>query len=107
MKYVKKTFVLFFVAALGLSGCHKEFASKGIPTNKLVASTYYQNAAELRAATANLYTTPWWSFNENSQGDFIVFVGDLLSGNAVAGNAYGPQFTNFSINTGLDRKSVV
>jgi hypothetical protein len=101
MKYIKKTFVLFFVAALGLSGCHKEFASKGIPTNKLVASTYYQNAAELRAATANLYTTPWWSFNENSQGDFIVFVGDLLSGNAVAGNAYGPQFTNFSINTGF------
>jgi len=101
MKNIKKTFILFLFVSLGLSACTKQFESKGIPTNKLVASTYYQNAAELRAATANLYTTPWWSFNENSQGDFIVFVGELLSGNAVAGNAYGPQFTNFSINTGF------
>ena len=101
MKNIKETFILFLFGTLGLSACNKQFESKGIPTNKLVASTYYQNAAELRAATANLYTTPWWSFNENSQGDFIVFVGELLSGNAVAGNAYGPQFTNFSINTGF------
>jgi len=101
MKHVKKIFVLSLFAVLALSACQKSFMNKGIPTNKLVSSTYYQNAAELRAATANLYTTPWWSFNENSQGDFIVFVGDLLSGNAVAGNAYGPQFTNFSINTGF------
>jgi hypothetical protein len=101
MKHVKKTLVLSLFAVLGLNACRKEVKDNGIPTNKLVASTYYQNAAELRAATANLYTTPWWSFNENSQGDFIVFVGDLLSGNAVAGNAFGPQFTNFSINTGF------
>ncbi len=101
MKNIKGTFILFLFGALGLSACTKQFESKGIPTNKLVASTFYQTAAELRAATANLYTTPWWSFNENSQGDFIVFVGELLSGNAVAGNAYGPQFTNFSINTGF------
>ena len=101
MKNIKKTFILFLFGTLGLSACQKQFESKGIPTNKLVASTFYQSAAELRAATANLYTTPWWSFNENSQGDFIVFVGELLSGNAVAGNAYGPQFTNFSINTGF------
>jgi len=102
MKHVVKTLTIILLAVLVLNSCSKDFNSKGIPTNKLVANTFYQNTAELRAATANLYTTPWWAFNENPQADFIVFVGDVMSGNAVAGNAYGPPFTNFNVTSGYE-----
>ncbi|MDR6944733.1 RagB/SusD family nutrient uptake outer membrane protein [Mucilaginibacter pocheonensis] len=98
MKRINKIWIFSLCAVLGLSACKKDFLNKGVPTDKLVANTYYQTSAELRAATAGLYTKPWFDFNY----PFIVYVGDVMSGNTVSNpyNTNASQFSNFTIANG-------
>lgn len=98
MKNFTRISALIILALVTLNACNKDFLNKGIPTDKLVANTYYQTTAEMRAATGGLYTKPWFDFNY----PFLVYVGDIMSGNTVSNpyNTNASQFSNFTIANG-------
>lgn len=95
--YFKLLIFFSFLLLLG-SSCKKDFLNKGIPTNQLVTANFYQNETEIRAATAYLYSQPWFDFNY----PFIYYVGDIMSGNAVTytWNTSPTTFSTFSIASG-------
>lgn len=98
MKHLYKSGIFGLLVLVTLNSCKKDFLNKGVPTDKLVSTTYYQTANELRAATGGLYTEPWFDFNY----PFLVYVGDIMSGNTVSNpyNTNASQFSNFTIANG-------
>ena len=93
-----KALLSFSVCLLMLSSCKKDFLNKGIPSNQLVTNNFYQNETEIRAATAYLYSQPWFDYNY----PFSYYATDIMSGNAVTytWNTSATTFSTFSIATG-------
>jgi hypothetical protein len=96
MKQSKKILILSFLTAIIFSSCKKDFLNKGIPQDALTTATFYQTAAELKMATAFLYSKPWFDYNY----PFSYDIGELQSGNIVGyiySGSTSNDFTNFDI----------
>lgn len=67
---------LVLALMLGLTGCKDSFLNR-TPEDEVVADNYYQTSDDLRNATAPLYNTVWFTFNDKAYLGF----GDYASGN--------------------------
>lgn len=59
---IKNIATLFLSAGVMLAGCSKSFFDR-VPGTSVTTGSYYQTAAQLQAATAPLYGTPWFGWN--------------------------------------------
>lgn len=75
MKPINKIVIILLLGA-AIAGCKKSFLDR--PSNSQISSdNFYNNAAELRLATANLYGgAPWWQWHNQA----CLPLGDILSG---------------------------
>src|SRR5687767_13926209 len=93
MKSFSRILIHSLAVMLLLTGCSEDFLDRPSLTD-ISADNFYQNADELRLATAALYTAGWgeWTY-------YCYFpVGDVLSGNMVLKyNADAVQYNNFSV----------
>jgi hypothetical protein len=72
MKNLKYYIVVIFVPILFLSGCAKDFLNKP-PTANITDVSFYKTDAEVMAATALLYSSVWFDYNDKASyalGDF-------------------------------------
>jgi hypothetical protein len=84
---MKKNLKYIFLLAFMLSACNSDFLNLK-PTASITLESYYQNADQVRANTATLYTIPWFDFNNRLFWD----VGDIASGNIYYTYAAEGQF---------------
>ena len=83
MKSINKLFIPLLLL-VAVAGCKKSYLDR--PSESTIASNnFYQNTAELRLATSNLYGPPWGQFNN---GGLISF-GDVMAGNGTTGQYQG------------------
>ncbi|SDZ87005.1 Starch-binding associating with outer membrane [Arachidicoccus rhizosphaerae] len=63
MKFkINKILGFALISGALLSGCSKDFFNR-VPSTSVTTASYYQTDAQLMAATAPLYGTPWFGFN--------------------------------------------
>src|SRR5690554_7900563 len=86
-----KALGLSLVLAIGISGCNDDFLDS-TPNDQITLENYFQNNAELQAATAPLYSKVWFDFNDK----FYYVLGDGRGNNLFAPYSdYIYPFTNF------------
>ena len=87
-----KALGLSLVLAIGISGCNDDFLDS-TPNDQITLENYFQNNAELQAATAPLYSKVWFDFNDK----FYYALGDGRGNNLFAPYSdYIYPFTNFT-----------
>ncbi|GAA5521034.1 RagB/SusD family nutrient uptake outer membrane protein [Aliifodinibius salicampi] len=81
-----------------LAGCSDSFFVRP-PQDQLTADNFYATETDLRMATAPLYNTVWFDYNDKAS----FTVGDARAGNMITTDAGYEQFLLFSITSGNDR----
>ncbi len=97
----RKNYIKIFLVCLsliGLAGCGKDFLEQ-TPLDTLTMDSFYTSPADLRAATAPLYTQVWFIFNDKSN----LSLGESRGGNMLSNNNYMPfyMFTANALNGDL------
>lgn len=95
MKNIIKLSCMLGLVLLANQSCKKEFLEIE-PVDKLTQDNFYQNEAQVRAATASLYGNPWFDFNDK----MFWLAGDLLAGNMYYTYDQEGQFFYFSYGEG-------
>ena len=76
-----------------LAACGEDFLDRP-PLDAIVVDNFYQSTEQLRLATAGMYNTPWFDYN-----DKVSFsVGDGAAGNFLSNDPGMRQFSVFSAN---------
>lgn len=93
MKFLR--YILTFALLGFFTACDDEFLEI-TPQDRLVADNFYRNANEIRAATASLYSVPWFQYNDK----LAWMAGDVMAGDLHHTWDQEGQFFFFTFNEG-------
>jgi len=81
-----------------VTGCGDSFFDRA-PESELTSGNFFNNAQEVRQATASLYSQPW--FNWNDKAAYVI--GDALAGNMFASGDQFAPWVNLSFDNANSR----
>ncbi len=92
--YILNTILILVLVGFATS-CNDEFLDIE-PTDRITIDNFFKSEGEIRAATATLYSFPWFDFNDK----FAWTAGDCMSGDLWHTFDQEGQFFLFSMNAG-------
>ena len=90
---LRLTIYPFLLTLCLLTGCHDDFLDRP-PEDTATLVNFYTTDAEVRAASAVLYGSPWFDFNDKASW----VIGDAMAGNHWMNDGPGAQFFVFGVN---------